>query len=115
MAAIDLIRTADSQGRRKVLMLEAQTVDRGNVEMVMPINKAIIDAISAGVVVCVAAGNRGDDANIGDDMRPIRPRDRSWSGLLSTTQIRQSTGVTAATLAQCDGLCAGRYVPRRNL
>jgi len=71
IAAIDLIRTADSQGRRKVLMLEVQTRHGGNAEMALPINKAIIDAINAGVVVCVAAGNKGRDANIGDDGLPI--------------------------------------------
>lgn len=71
--AIDLIRTADSQNRRKVLMLEAQTLTERNVEMAIPINQAIQDAIIAGVVVCVAAGNSGDDANLGDNMRPIPP------------------------------------------
>jgi len=50
--------------------------------MVMPINKAIIDAISARSSGLRRRGQSRDDANIGDDNAPIPPRDRSWSGLL---------------------------------
>jgi subtilisin family serine protease len=71
VAAIDLIRNTDSDGRRKVLMLEAQTLAKGNVEMSIPINQAIVDAIRADVVVCVAAGNGETDASIGDDGHAI--------------------------------------------
>lgn len=64
--AIDWVRTADSGGRRKVIILEVQTGSFGNYEMVPSVNAAIQTAIAAGVVVCVAAGNGNRDAGIDD-------------------------------------------------
>jgi hypothetical protein len=64
--AIDWVRTADSGGRRKVIILEVQTGSFGNYEMVPSVNAAIRTAIAAGVVVCVAAGNGDRDAGIDD-------------------------------------------------
>jgi len=69
--AIDWVRTADSAGRRKVIILEVQTASFGNYEMVPSVNTAIRDAIAAGVVVCVAAGNGDRDAGIDDQGNPI--------------------------------------------
>jgi Subtilase family len=54
---IDWVRTTDSGGRRKVVILEVQTGAFGNYEQVPSVNAAIQTAIGAGVVVCVAAGN----------------------------------------------------------
>ncbi|MDT9687585.1 S8 family serine peptidase [Streptomyces sp. P9(2023)] len=68
---IDWVRTTDSGGRRKVVILEVQTGAYGNYEYVPSVNAAIRTAIAAGVVVCVAAGNGDRDAGIGDDGRPI--------------------------------------------
>jgi subtilisin family serine protease len=84
VAAIDLIRKTNCEGRRKVLMLECQTLAEGNAEMAIPINQAIVDAINANVVVCVAAGNRGRDANIGDDHLDIT---RTGSVLVGATDF----------------------------
>ena len=64
---IDWVRTTDSGGRRKVVILEVQTGAFGNYEQVPSVNAAIRTAIAAGVVVCVAAGNGDRDAGIGDD------------------------------------------------
>src|SRR5262249_43392664 len=71
--AIDWVRTTDSQGRRKVIMLENQTYALGNYEMVPSVNKAIRDAIASGIVVCVAAGNGNRDVGIDDIGNPIPP------------------------------------------
>ena len=65
--AIEWVRTADSGGRRKVIILEVQTYPAlGNYEMVPSVNAAIRTAIAHGVVVCVAAGNGDRDAGIDD-------------------------------------------------
>ena len=69
--AIDWVRTADSGGRRKVIILEVQTGSFGNYEMVPSVNAAIRTAIASGVVVCVAAGNGNRDAGIDDAGTPI--------------------------------------------
>lgn len=69
--AIDWVRTADSAGRRKVIILEVQTGTFGNYEMVPSVNAAIRTAIASGVVVCVAAGNGNRDAGIDDAGNPI--------------------------------------------
>jgi hypothetical protein len=70
---IDWVRTTDSGGRRKVIILEVQTGSLGNYEMVPSVNAAIKTAIAAGVVVCVAAGNGNRDAGIDDSGNPIPP------------------------------------------
>ena len=69
--AIDWVRTTNSGGRRKVIILEVQTGTFGNYEMVPSVNAAIQTAIAAGVVVCVAAGNGNRDAGIDDSGNPI--------------------------------------------
>jgi subtilisin family serine protease len=69
--AIDWVRTADSGGKRKVIILEVQTGSYGNYEMVPSVNAAIRTAIAWGVVVCVAAGNGDRDAGIDDQGDPI--------------------------------------------
>jgi len=70
---IDWVRTADSGGRRKVVILEVQTGAFGNYEQVPSVNAAIKTAIAAGVVVCVAAGNGDRDAGIDDAGNAIPP------------------------------------------
>ena len=69
--AIDWVRTANSGGRRKVIILEVQTGAFGNYEMVPSVNAAIRTAIAHGVVVCVAAGNGDRNAGIDDSGNPI--------------------------------------------
>jgi hypothetical protein len=68
---IDWVRTTDSGGRRKVVILEVQTGAFGNYEQVPSVNAAIRTAIAAGVVVCVAAGNGDKDAGLDDAGNPI--------------------------------------------
>jgi subtilisin family serine protease len=57
----------------RVIILEIQTSQGGNIEMSPEINKAIVDAIAANIVVCVPAGNGNAscDAGIDDDGFPI--------------------------------------------
>jgi len=69
--AIDWVRTANSDGKRKVIILEVQTGNYGNYEMVPSVNAAIRTAIVHGVVVCVAAGNGDRNAGIDDSGNPI--------------------------------------------
>jgi hypothetical protein len=64
--AIDWVRTTDSAGKRKVIILEVQTGSYGNYEMDIAVNAAIRTAIADGVVVCVAAGNGDRDAGLDD-------------------------------------------------
>lgn len=61
MKAIDFVREQDSP-HRKVIILEVQTAFRGNIESNDVINQAIRDAVAAGIVVCVPAGNGMGDA-----------------------------------------------------
>ena len=68
---IDWVRTTNSGGRRKVIILEVQTGAFGNYEMVPSVNAAIRTAIANGVVVCVAAGNGNRDAGIDDSGNAI--------------------------------------------
>ena len=68
---IDWVRTTDSGGRRKVIILEVQTGSFGNYEQVPSVNAAIRTAIAAGVVVCVAAGNGDKDAGLDDSGNAI--------------------------------------------
>jgi subtilisin family serine protease len=63
---IDWVRTTNSGGKRKVIILEVQTGAFGNYEQVPSVNAAIKTAIAAGVVVCVAAGNGNRDAGLDD-------------------------------------------------
>lgn len=64
--AIEFVCKTDSSGRRKVILLQAETDKGGNVEMVADINKAIKSAIEKNVVVCIPAGN--GDRNAGKDL-----------------------------------------------
>jgi hypothetical protein len=66
IAGLDFVRT-EPDTRPKVAILEIQTLSGGNVEMVRTIRKAIIDAIAAGIVVCVPAGNSPGDAGLNDN------------------------------------------------
>lgn len=89
---IDWVRTADSGGKRKVLILEVQTGAYGNYEQVPSVNAAIKTAIAAGVVVCVAAGNGNRDATIGDDGSAIPP---TGSILVGATAYDPATNARA--------------------
>ena len=70
--AIDWVRTTNSGGSRKVIILEVQTGSFGNYEQVISVNAAIRTAIANGVVVCVAAGNGDRDAGLDDSGNPIQ-------------------------------------------
>ena len=67
VAAIRFVREESAPGR-KVIILEVQTRDFSNIEMVPSIRKEIMDAIAEDIVVCVPAGNgnRSGDAGLDD-------------------------------------------------
>jgi hypothetical protein len=71
--AIDHVTAANSGGKRKVIILEVQTGLFGNYEQVPSVSAAIVAAIAAGVVVCVAAGNGDRDAGLDDTGNPFPP------------------------------------------
>ena len=72
--AIEYVRRTNSKGRRKVIILEAQTGWNGNYEQYPSVNAMICRAIEAGIVVCVAAGNGDRAADLADeDDTPIDP------------------------------------------
>lgn len=91
--AIELIRKQDSQGRRKVMILEIQTPDGGNIEQSLGINQAIKDAIAAGVVVCVPAGNAGMPAHLFDD--GLTPIPETGSILVGATSFHEDSNINA--------------------
>lgn len=69
--AIEWVRTADSSGKPKVILLEAQTAGGMNAEMIPSVNQAIRAATDANIVVCVAAGNAGINAGTDNLGNPI--------------------------------------------
>jgi hypothetical protein len=69
--AIEHVRQANSGAARKIINLEVQTGNFGNIEQVPSVNAAIRTAIAGGVIVCVAAGNGNKDAGIDDSGHPI--------------------------------------------
>jgi hypothetical protein len=71
--AIDYVRRTNSTGRRKIICLEVQTIDQCNVESDPVVHQAIRDAIAAGVVVCVPAGNGDRDAGRNSSNAPFAP------------------------------------------
>jgi subtilisin family serine protease len=72
--AIEWVRTSNSEGKRKVIILEVQTSPAlGNYEQIPSVNAAIRLAIASGVIVCVAAGNGDRDAGIDDSDVPFSP------------------------------------------
>jgi subtilisin family serine protease len=71
--AINWAYQKNSGGKRKVLLIEVQTLGKGNIEMYRPVWQAIKDAIAADVVVCVAAGNGNLDAGKDHDGNRIEP------------------------------------------
>lgn len=68
--AIDFVREEDSDSKPKVIILEAQTALRGNIESNLLINQAIFNASQAGIMVCVPAGNAAGDAGHDDQDPP---------------------------------------------
>jgi subtilisin family serine protease len=83
--AIDFVVETPSP-HRKVIILEAQTAKRGNIEGIPAINQAIVNAIEAGVVVCVPAGNAPGRADL-DDQEPPQVIPETGSILVGATTI----------------------------
>ncbi len=72
--AIDFVSRTDSDGRRKVIILEVQTHPaNGSYEQVPSVHRAIRAAIADNCVVCVAAGNGNRPADRNDMGEPFDP------------------------------------------
>ncbi|HEX8495386.1 MAG TPA: tectonin domain-containing protein [Pyrinomonadaceae bacterium] len=71
--ALEWVLLTDSEGKRKVILLEKQIKGRINCEADRALNVIIQTAIANGVVVCVPAGNGGRDAGLGINDVPIEP------------------------------------------
>jgi subtilisin family serine protease len=80
----------------KVIILEIQTSQGGNIEMNPAINKAIVDAIAANIVVCVPAGNgnASRNAGVGDDCLPIPPTGSIVVGATRYDKLRNIIGAS---------------------
>lgn len=72
VSAIRFVRSTTAAGR-KVIVLQVQTCDFSNIEMVPTIRKELSDAIAEQIVVCVPAGNgnRSGNAGLDDQGLPI--------------------------------------------
>jgi subtilisin family serine protease len=69
--ALDQVSGWDSGGLRKIIILEVETIDAENIELIPQIRTAIDSAIAAGSVVCVAAGNGHRDAGVDKNNNPF--------------------------------------------
>jgi subtilisin family serine protease len=76
----------DSKGKRKVIILEAQSDKNRNYEQMNSVATAIRTAIASDVVVCVAAGNADVDAGIDDNGEPF---EATGSILVGATERRK--------------------------
>jgi subtilisin family serine protease len=70
-SALDEVSGWDSQGCRKIIILEVETIDSENIEKIPQIRTTIDSAIAAGAVVCVAAGNGHRDAGVDKNNNPF--------------------------------------------
>ena len=92
--AIDWVTGEDSDGRRVVINVEAQTQPKlGNIEQIPAVAEAIRQAIDKGFVVCVAAGNGDVDAGLSDD--GITRISATGSILVGATAYDQTTNPRA--------------------
>ena len=71
--AIETARLKSSDGKRKVILVEASTSFSRNVEASTLISQPIKQAIADGFVVCVTAGNLGVDADLDPSGKAIPP------------------------------------------
>lgn len=71
--AIEWVTKANSGNKRKVMILEGQTSEAGNITQIASIRAAVQYAIACGLVVCVPAGNRGRPVEIDDDGNRFDP------------------------------------------
>jgi hypothetical protein len=71
--AIDYVIRTSAEARRKVIIVEVQTEYGGNYEQVPSFHRAILAAIAADCVVCVAAGNGPRRADQDDYGIPFEP------------------------------------------
>lgn len=88
--AIKIVSDRPSNGKPKVILVEASSNRGGNVEMSSRVRKEIIDAISGGAIVCVAAGSAGlnaDDDHSGVNIPP------TGSILIGATKYTANTGL----------------------
>lgn len=86
-AAIDWVRNRDSKGRRKIVILEAQTSGLRNYEEHQSVNDAIRDAVAENVVVCVPAGNGAVNAGLSSKKVMIQ---ETGSILVAATDLRDA-------------------------
>jgi subtilisin family serine protease len=92
--AIDFVRRTDSNGRRKVIILEVQTSPAlGNYEQIPSVSRAIRAAIADNCIVCVAAGNGDRRADLTDNDEPFDP---TGSILVGATAYHESLNKRAS-------------------
>jgi subtilisin family serine protease len=97
LSGIDFVRS-EATTARKVMILELQTKTGWNIELSDTINKAIKDAIYAGVVACVPAGNAGVDAGLDPNHKPIPP---TGSVLVGATKYDPQLNIRGTSNVGC--------------
>jgi subtilisin family serine protease len=85
--AIEKARLTPSPNKRKVILVEAATDVSRNVEASVLVREPIKQAIANNCVVCVTAGNAGEDAGLDENGDPI---DETGSILVGATQYKQN-------------------------
>ena len=83
--AIETARLTPSGGKRKVILVEVSTSRGFNVEASLTLREPIIQAIADNCVVCVTAGNAGEDAGLDANDEPIP---ETGSILVGATQYK---------------------------
>jgi Subtilase family len=91
-AAIDFVRSHDSNGHPKVIMVEAQTLPGENIEVIPHVREVIRNAISDGITVCVAGGNGSIDAGKDAQGNPFPPTGSIVVGATTYDAIENPTG-----------------------
>jgi subtilisin family serine protease len=92
-AAINHVLDTDAPGKRKVLLIELETKNRGgNYEQMPSINNLIRDAIAQNCVVVVTAGNGERPVNLTDNDQPFEP---TGSILVGATIFHEEKNIRA--------------------
>lgn len=66
------VTRAPSPGKRKVIVLEGETFEGGNITQIASVRMRVLTAIARGAVVCVAGGNGGGPVEIADNNDPFK-------------------------------------------
>jgi subtilisin family serine protease len=102
---IEWVMKTDGGPKRKVLLLEGQTLSGSNLESILAVRCAVRHAIAMGIIVCVAAGNGNKDAGVDDKKNHFPPTGSilvgatRYMGNGGNPRLRSSNWGTSVTVA----------------